>query len=161
MEFLEWLGRSPLGSWVSENQLVYYGLLSGHAIGMGVVVGIVFMLGARVLGLSKSLPYDVFEQLYRLAWAGFGLNLLTGLFLFAANGRHLIENPPFLLKLTFIALGGLTLWALTRTLAAAPGGLGTGGPASTRAKSITAVMLLLWTAAIISGRIIAYTIKYV
>ncbi len=161
MEFLDWLGHSPLGVWVSEYQLAYYGLLAGHAIGMSIVVGIVFILGARILGFSKALPFEVFEQLYRLAWAGFGLNLLTGLLLFAANGRHLIENRPFLLKLTFIALGGLTLWALTRSLRAEPTGFATGGPASARSRSIALLMLLLWTAAIISGRVIAYTIKYV
>lgn len=161
MEFLDWLSRSPLGAWVVENQLVYYGLLSCHAIGMSIVVGIVFMLGVRVLGFGRAVPYATFEQLYRLAWAGFGLNFLTGLLLFAANGRHLVENPPFLLKLTFIALGGLALWSLARTLQAEPQGTSGGGRASTRAKTIAVIMVALWTAAILCGRIIAYTIDYV
>ncbi len=161
MEFLDWLSRSPLGTGVSENQVVYYGLLSGHAIGMSIVVGIIFVLGARVLGFARAVPIRTFEQLYRLAWAGFGLNLLTGLLLFAANGRHLFENTPFLLKLTFIALGGLALWAVSRSLAADPRDVAGEGRPSARSKSIAVVMLLLWTAAIISGRIIAYTIKYV
>lgn len=161
MEFLVWLSRSPLGAWVSENQLVYYGLLSGHAIGMGIVVGVVYMLGARVLGFSRGLPLEVFDRLYGLAWAGFWLNFTTGTVLFAANGNHLVENPPFLLKLTFIGLGGVSLWALTRTLRAEPGALAAGASASSRAKTIAFVAISLWTAAIVSGRIIAYTIKYV
>ena len=159
MEFLQSLSQSPLFSWVSGQQLAYYSLLSGHAIGMGVVVGIVYMLCARVLGFT-GVPLAIFDRLYQLAWAGFVLNLITGLLLFAANGKHLIENTPFILKLTFIALGGVSLWGMSRALAAQPAGTAQVG-ASPQARVLAVVTLLLWTAAIVCGRIIAYTISYI
>jgi hypothetical protein len=161
MEFLNWLGASPLAHWVSENMLVYYSLLAGHAIGMGVVVGFVYMLSARVLGFG-DIPLTVFDRLYHLTWAAFGLNFATGIFLFSANPRNLVENPPFVLKLSFIAFGGVALWALSRSLQAEPVAVSTGGAAaSARSRMWALIAALVWTAAIVSGRIIAYTVKYV
>ena len=162
MEFLNWLGDSPLAHWVSENMLVYYSLLAGHAIGMGVVVGFVYMLSARVLGFGLDIPLTIFDRLYHLTWAAFGLNFATGLLLFSANPRNLLENPPFLLKLTFIALGGIALWALSRSLQAEPLPVSAGGTvASARSRAWALATILVWTAAIVSGRIIAYTVKYI
>ena len=162
MEFLNWLGASPVAHWVSDNMEVYYSLLAGHAIGMGVVVGFVYMLAARVLGFGLDIPLTVFDRLYHLTWAAFGLNFATGLFLFSANPRNLLANPPFILKLSFIALGGVGLWALSRSLQAEPVAVSAGGTtASARSRTLALVTLLLWTAAIVSGRIIAYTVKYV
>jgi hypothetical protein len=162
MEFLNWLGASPLAHWVSENMIVYYSLLAGHAIGMGVVVGFVYMLSARVLGFGLDIPLTVFDRLYHLTWAAFGLNFATGVLLFCANPRNLLENPPFILKLSFIALGGVSLWALSRSLQAEPVPVSAGAtPASARSRALALTTVLLWTAAIVSGRIIAYTVKYV
>ena len=162
MEFLNWLGASPLAHWVSDNMIVYYTLLAGHAIGMGVVVGFVYMLSARVLGFSPDIPLTIFDRLYHLIWAAFGLNFATGVLLFSANPRNLLANAPFVLKLSFIALGGVALWALSRSLQAEPVPVAAGGTvASARSRTLAIVAILLWTAAIVSGRIIAYTVKYV
>jgi hypothetical protein len=162
MEFLNWLGASPLAHWVSENMLIYYSLLAGHAIGMGVVVGFVYMLSARVLGFGHDIPLTIFDRLYHLTWAAFGLNFATGLLLFSANPRNLVENAPFVLKLSFIALGGVALWALSRSLQAEPLPVSAGAAAaSVRSRALALTAILLWTAAIVSGRIIAYTVKYI
>ena len=162
MEFLNWLGASPLAHWVSENMEVYYSLLAGHAIGMGVVVGFVYMLSARVLGFGGDIPLSIFDRLYHLTWAAFGLNFATGVLLFSANPRNLLENPPFLLKLSFIAVGGVMLWALSRSLQAEPLPVSAGATAaSARSRTLAWATILVWTAAIVSGRIIAYTVKYV
>ena len=162
MEFLKWLGDSGLAHWVSEDMVVYYSLLSGHTIGMGVVVGFVYMLSARVLGFGLDISLTVFDRLYHLTWAAFGLNFATGVLLFSANPRNLLENAPFILKLTFIALGGVALWALSRSLQAEPVPVSAGSTsASARSRTLALVTILLWTAAIVSGRIIAYTVKYV
>jgi hypothetical protein len=162
MEFLKWLGDTPVAHWVSDNMIVYYGLLAGHAIGMGVVVGFVYMLSARVLGFGRDIPLVTFAPLYRLVWASFGLNFATGILLFSANPRNLVENTPFLLKLTFIGLGGVSLWALNRSLEAEPAPVSAGGTtASARSRTLALTTALVWTAAIVSGRIIAYTVKYI
>lgn len=161
MTFLASLPENPIGNWVLSSDYGYYICLVGHAIGMAVVVGAVLMLCIKVLGFSKEQPLLQFEPLFAIAWAGFALNAVTGLALFMANAPNLAKNPPFLIKISFIALGGLCLWALWRGLMSERAVVvDLGGPASVRVKALAAATMALWLIAIMAGRLIAYTIDY-
>jgi hypothetical protein len=161
MGIFEWLPQSSVGLLVSETQTVYYGLLAGHAIGMGIVVGVVWMFAARVLGFANRMPFGVFERLFRLTWAGFALNAVTGVLLFCANANNLVQNTPFLLKISFIAAGGLSAWFLGRAVGLQSAQLERGGTATAGTKMLAILTVALWTSAIIAGRIIAYTVDYI
>ena len=161
MTFLASLPENPIGAWVLSSDYGYYICLVGHAVGMAVVVGAVLMLCLKVLGFSKEQPLLQFEPLFVIAWAGFMLNAVTGLALFMANAPNLAKNPPFLIKISFIAFGGLCLWALWRGLMAERAVVvEAGGPASIRIKALAAATMALWLIAIMAGRLIAYTIDY-
>jgi hypothetical protein len=161
MNFLKSLQQSPIGDWVRSSDYGFYICLAGHAIGMGVVVGAVFMLCIRVLGFSQEQPLLQFEPLFKIAQVGFLLNAATGIALFMANGVNLASNFPFLLKLSFIAVGGVLVWLLWRRLmeerAVVIDG---GGAASNQTKMLAAATLACWLIAIMAGRIIGYTIVY-
>ena len=161
MSFLEWLQDSPVGDWVRSSDYGYYVMLSGHAIGMGVVTGIVLMLGLRTLGFAKDQPLLIFERLFTIAWWGFTLNFITGMALFSANGPNLVKNIPFISKLSFIAVGGVMVWLLWRQLMEERlVVIDANGPASTKAKALAVATLVCWVVAIMFGRIIGYTIDY-
>jgi hypothetical protein len=86
---------------------------------------------------------------------------VTGVILFMANGPNLVKNPPFLMKLTFIGIGGLFVWALWRQLMSERAFvIDADGAASAKAKMLAAVTIAFWVAAIMSGRLIGYTIDY-
>ncbi len=161
MNFLTSLQENPIGAWVLSSDYGYYICLVGHAIGMSVVVGALLMVCIRVLGFSKEQPLLQFEPLFAVAWAGFLLNAVTGLALFMANGPNLVKNPPFLIKIAFIFGGGLYMWALWRRLETDRAVvLDANGPASIRAKILAVATMAFWVAAIMAGRLIAYTIDY-
>jgi len=161
MGFLEWLAATPVAAWVlASDTYGYYILLSVHAIGMGIVAGVIFILCARLLGFANDVPLNIFDRLLTIAKWGFVFNALSGAGLFIANGPNLIKNTPFLLKLAFIAVGGITLLLLVRAAAKERPALNEGAPASVNVKVLAAVTATLWVAAILSGRIIAYTISY-
>jgi hypothetical protein len=160
MEFLNWLADTGLSNYIKESAWTYYGLLGIHAIGMGTVVGSVFMLCLRINGFSKALPISLFDRLFKFAWWGFYANLGTGLLLFASNGPNLIVNVPFLLKITFIALGGVTTLIMWRRIETERSALMSGRAASGVLRLIATIDFGLWLAAIMAGRIIAYTIDY-
>ena len=161
MEFLQWLADSPVGIWVSSSETYgYYILLSVHAIGMGIVAGVILMLCARLLGFARDLSLNIFDKLFTIAKYGFFFNALSGAALFAANGTNLVKNVPFLLKLTFIVLGGIGLLLTSRSVERERAMLSNGEAASVKIKVLAFVTGLLWIAAILSGRIIAYTISY-
>ena len=161
MGFLQWLANSPLGVWVSSSETYgYYILLSVHAIGMSIVAGVIFMLCVRLLGYAKDLPVNVFDRLFSIAKWGFVFNALSGVGLFAANGINLVKNVPFLLKLTFILVGGVSLLLMARAVVTERDAISSGAQASAKIKTLAVITATLWVAVILSGRIIAYTIRY-
>lgn len=160
MEFLNWLAETGLSTYIKESAWTYYGLLGIHAIGMGVVVGSVFMLCLRLNGFSGGLPIAVFDRLFRFVWWGFFANLGSGLLLFASNGPNLIVNTPFLLKISSIVAGGITTMVLWRRVEDERQTLMAGSSASSALRTLAMLDFSLWLAAIVAGRIIAYTIDY-
>jgi hypothetical protein len=86
-----------------------------------------------------------------LAWAGFGVNLISGSLLFASTATRLVGNWAFLVKMVSILLGGLaTLWLwheIRRENLA-------------RAKAVAVLSAALWIGAITFGRLIAYVMDH-
>jgi hypothetical protein len=161
MGFVTTLHESGLGTWVRESAYAYYVLLAIHAVGMAVVVGTIFMLCLRVLGYSKDQALGDFSVLFPVAWVGFFLNFVSGVALFAGNAEKLAQNPPFLLKISFIALGGLLQWMLWRSLnATALAPAGHSAPASPTAvsRALAVGTAAAWLFAILLGRVIGYTV---
>jgi hypothetical protein len=157
---LEWLATTPLSLWVLESNYGFYIMLSGHAIGMALVAGIILVLGLRLLGFSKGEPLMAFDRLFTAAGIGFLLNLATGLALFAANAERLLRNPAFLIKIGLILLGGLTIWILWRAVKAEPTLEAAEVAVSSQVRVLAVVTMLVWVAAIIAGRWIAYTPQF-
>jgi hypothetical protein len=182
---LEWLEMLPISEWVATSDWGYPILLSIHTMGLAIVVGILVMLDARILGAAKSIPLSVFERLVPLAWAGFFLNLVSGVLLFMSMAPRLAVNWPFLSKLAAIILAGLVSWLLWKSLRRDAGGrplAGLVGALSTESvasdegiledlqpddgtivvssntKWLAVVSLLLWFLAILFGRLIAYVL---
>src|SRR5262249_5044005 len=132
--------------------------------GMATVVGILTLLDFRVLGFAKGIPIAAFEKLMPLAWAGFFLNLCSGVLLFGATATHMISNWPFLSKMASICLGAVVSWALWRNLRSNSEAQSAGGaPASaltvtSASKALAIASLIVWFAAILFGRLIAYVL---
>lgn len=174
MEPLRWLEDTDISVWMRESDWGVPIMLCFHAVGMGIVVGVSFMFGARVLGYSKQFPLAGFDTLFRLAWIGFAMNAISGTMMFIGEPRRLLLTAAFLIKMGLIVCAGFALWMLSKALesgATAPSGLpasgatltagGTlaAGPPITRAAKIAAVLtIVFWLGAILSGRLIGYTI---
>jgi hypothetical protein len=154
MEFLSWLENSGFGQWVNSDTYAEPVLLCFHAIGMGVVVGIVWMFDLRILGAPPRYSMKVFHGLKRIGWGGFVMNLISGAILFTGYGTRLIVNTEFRLKMLFIVLGGLSVWALSRLIAKQP----LDQPYSPWAKVMAVASGAMWLLAIFTGRYIAYTL---
>jgi hypothetical protein len=169
MNFLAWLEQTEFSVWLRESDWGHPIVLCFHAVGMGMVVGICVMFSARVLGYSKNVPLNAFDRLFGLAWIGFWMNAVSGVVLFSGSPRRLLETPAFLIKMVLIAAAGFSLWVLTRMLqgvmeqpqgayAGAGQGMGENGDLPVSAKVAAVFPVLFWIGAIVSGRLIAYTI---
>ncbi len=154
MSFFIWLAESALGHAIRESLWLYPTMLSLHAVGMTVVVGLLLMIDLRVLGFAKAIPMPSLDRLYTVAWIGFILNLLSGSMLFAGDAPRFVTSVPFIIKIVCIVIGGVLAWLLARAVAAAPGDGSGAMPGNARA--IAAISMIVWVTAITSGRLTAY-----
>jgi hypothetical protein len=116
VDFLIWLKGTPLAEWVLYSPWANPILLCMHASGMALVVGCGLMTCLRILGYGRGTPLSLFERLIGIAWAGVGLNVISGLLLFMADGDRYIGNWTFQLKIGFIFFSGIATWFLWRIL---------------------------------------------
>jgi hypothetical protein len=143
-------------------------MLAIHSIGMAAIVGLLLVLDFRVLGYATAIPISAFRKFTPYAWAGFLLNLISGVLLFASTASRLVSNWPFLAKMACIVAAGATTYLLWRELqnhnAADFDADSRGGVAllvaSSHAKALASLSTGLWLAAIVFGRLIAYVMDH-
>lgn len=153
----EWLESTAIAIWVGESLYGYPFMLAMHAVGLSIVVGIFAMRDLRLLGCFSGISFASIDDLRKLAWVGFGINAVSGCFLFSSQATIFIESTPFLSKITLIFLAAIcaaiiqhrmrdeaTAWDQSRA-----GAVGS-------VRTIAFVSLALWLGAIISGRLVAY-----
>jgi len=142
------LETSFVGTIVSSTVWGYPIILSLHAIGMAIVVGISFMLLVRVLGFASAIPVTSMRPYWRIALAGLVLNLLSGLALFCSGATELFYNLAFWIKLALVSLSLLLTWRLVCVVRS--------DQISRGDQILASAALATWIAAIISGRLIGY-----
>lgn len=155
MDFLVWLEGNSFSNWVLTTSWVYPWVISFHSIGMGFLVGIVFMIVFRVLGFG-SFAVAPLEKFLIIARIAFVVNLLSGITLFSIDAQRFFYSPTFRIKLLCIVLGaatGLTLFRMTFRDEAAWSRTGSAPPTM---KAVAAISLVCWSGAILAGRLTAY-----
>jgi len=149
---LEAISQSSLVRWVAESDWGYPIVLTLHALGMALVVGIMMMFDLRVLGFAARVPLTSARSFFPVAWSGFAVNLCSGTLLFLANYAAFLHNTAFLTKISLLSIAAVVTYFLSREVTA------TGTEISSpRAKILAALCLLLWLGAITAGRIVGYT----
>ena len=157
MGFLAWLDQTPFAQFIASDTYTFPILLCMHAVGMGAVVGIVWIMSLRVLGYPQGLALDTFRRLARVAYAGFALNAGSGILIFIAEATRIIVNRDFQIKMGCILAGGICVWYLSRAVSQAENAGQLTFPVS--AKVLAVVTSLFWLVAILAGRYIGYTLK--
>jgi hypothetical protein len=152
---IEWIESTPYAVWVRESPSIfaYTTILSLHAMGLAIVVGLNGFVALRLLGVLADLPLRPMRSLFPWMYLGFTINALSGLSLLAANASNDLHNWMFLTKLTLILLAMVNL-ELTRALVF--GAQSEVADGSTQARVLATSALVLWTAAIVAGRLTEY-----
>lgn len=158
-DFIEFIEGTALAVWVRESPSIfaYTTVLSLHAMGLAVVVGVGAALCLRLLGLAKDIPLAPMLKLYPVMWVGFTINALSGIALLAANASGMLANVTFLVKLALIAVAVINMELLRHRLV---DDLDSGGGAvvevSSRTRALAVSALVLWIGVVVAGRLTAY-----
>jgi hypothetical protein len=158
--FLTGVEASWLSVWVRESVslLAFPTIIALHAIGMALLVGANIAMNLRVLGFSPRIPLSVLDSLFPVMVVGFWVNAVSGVLLLLAYPAKALTNPLFYAKLTLIALALLAARSIWKRVQGDQEAVGT--PVASKLKVLAGVSLTLWAAAIVSGRLLAYTYTY-
>lgn len=154
MAVFEWLEATPLAVWVrgADTVWAFPMILTLHTFGLGLLVGASAVIDLRLLGIGQHVPLAPLRMLFRVMWAGFWLSLVTGSALFVAYATMRGTSPVFYAKLLFVCLGVSTVVLIRRTASDAPADV----PAAAPVRLLALLSLVAWTAAITTGRLLAY-----
>lgn len=157
MGILEFIEGTALAIWVRESPslFAYTGVLSLHAMGLAIVVGVNTAVALRVLGFAPSIPLKPLSKLFPVMYFGFIVNTLSGLALLAANATGMLSNVVFLIKLGLIACAVMTMHSLRNRVFSGPA-LDSSTLLPAEGRTLAVLSLVFWAAAIIAGRLTAY-----
>ena len=150
MQILEYIEHSGLATWVRESPSIfaYTLVLSLHAIGLSIVVGISWMVGLRVLGYFKEIPLEPMFKLFPVMYVGFWINAISGVLLLMASATGMFTMVMFYIKMTFVVAAIVMVRLLRRSFAE--------GKVMSSGRGIAYAMVGFWLAALISGRLTSY-----
>jgi len=153
MSFLLSLENSAFGTWVRESKSLwaYPTILFLHTMGLGFLVGLNAAIDLRIIGFARKVPLAPMESFYKIMWAAFWVNALSGTALLIADATTKLTNPVFYIKMSFVALAVINMAAIRRRVFHRP-------PVDVAAfgRALAITSLIFWGGAITAGRLMAY-----
>jgi hypothetical protein len=156
-DLLLWYQNLPPMVAIAEGETVwaYPTILMLHTVGLGWLVGLNTVVALRLLGVGRSVPLDVFQELFPKMWWGFWLNLVTGVVLFSIDADHKAYQWVYWVKLTAVTLAMVNL-VRTRQYIEAQSSSRAQATGSDGGRGFAWVALVLWAVATTAGRMMAY-----
>lgn len=155
MEFLAPLAETPLARALIASSTFYLLVNAAHILGIAMLFGAVLALDLRILGLAREVPLAVVAPyLSRLAAAGGVVAIVTGFCLFSVRPVEYAQNPAFLAKLGFVALGliNVAIVHLGRSWRSVLDGKAP----DMAARAFALFSIAVWIAAVVAGRWIGF-----
>jgi hypothetical protein len=156
-EILEKIEATGIATWVRESPSIfaYTTVLALHAMGLAIVAGLNTVVALRLLGAVKVLPLASLRGLFPAMWAGFWINVFSGVLLLMANATGMLALPIFYSKMGFIVLGAINLRMMQKRVFTNDAMLAT-NVADRRARRHAWLTILFWGGALVCGRLTAY-----
>lgn len=149
------LGDSALANYAATSTWVYPWANGLHAVGMGFLVGIAFVMCLRVLGFG-SYPIHPLKRFLFVARVAFVVNLCSGFVLFSIDAERFVTSPTFQVKFFCLACGIATSIALARTIFPPGADVATDLSLQPKARVLAGLAIVFWSGTILAGRMTAY-----
>ena len=154
-QWLQTIEASNIAAAIRQSTWLYPFLEIVHILGIVLVAGAAAMFDLLVLfyfrkGTIESLAFHL------LTWSKRGLLIVvpSGILLFITNAAALGFDPTFYLKLSLLGLAGLNAWVFHKRVYLRY--VNHAGFDTVRARWNAVFSLILWTAVISCGRLLAY-----
>ena len=151
VEFFRWLVNSPWSHAMNSYEWLFPAVQSLHFIGFAMSIGTIAIVDLRLLGLGmrRQGPAELAADLAPWTHVGIAIMLTTGPLMFSTDAVAYHFNPSFQFKMACLMLALLFHFTVHRR-AVRP------DVPPIAAKLAAATSLLLWTAVVSGGRMIAF-----
>jgi hypothetical protein len=156
MEFAQQLQQTAFARWIGESGslLGYPMFLFLHTLGLATIAGLNAGINLRILGVAPEVALAPMARFYPVMWAAFMVTVISGLALLISDAVTKLGQTVFYVKLLFVALAVVNMQLIKSRVLDNPQ-LDERRLAGT-ARTLAITSLLLWIAATIAGRLIAY-----
>jgi hypothetical protein len=153
---LAWLEGSQFSAWVRGELWGWPLALTVHAFGTALVIGFIFIISLRLLGLFETIPYAALNRLFPVLWVALVLQFLSGFTLWMAKPTQYVTDGAFVLKFALVIIGIVLTSSLDGTIKREAASWQAAGAVSSRAVKFVAATLLVWCSVLVAGRLTAY-----
>ncbi len=153
---LESLAQTPYATWVRKSLWGWPLSLTVHAFGTATVTGIMFVVGLRLIGCFRTIPFQSLVKLLPVVWIAIVFQVLSGSSLWMTKPHQYMADVMFLSKITFVTLGIILTWLFYGALKREAARWDAEGKVSPLGLKLGAFSVLAWFCVTIAGRLTAY-----
>ena len=153
-----WLEQSAVGSSVRDSLWLFPIIETVHIFGIILLVGATSILDLRLMGLTfREEPVSKLSKSFLpWAWAGFVIQVITGLLLFSSEATKMYTNLGFQIKMLLILVAGINAFVFHAIAYQSVGKWENDPVAPLSARAAGLLSILLWFGIVAAGRWIAY-----
>jgi hypothetical protein len=148
------LNAAAIGGLIVGVRWVWPTLQTLHFMGLTLLMGVVFLVDLRMLGLAKNVSFASLHRLLPWGMLGFGLNVTTGMCYFLGQPHQYIHNASFYWKIALIMCAGAN--AIYFTVFDEPWAVAVGDDAPLRSKMIAISAVALWVGVMFFGLMLPF-----
>ena len=154
----EWLERTAVGTSVRDSLWLFPIIETVHIFGIVLLVGATSILDLRLMGLTfrDESVSKLARRFLPWAWAGFVIQVITGILLFASEATKMYGNLGFQIKMLLIVVAGLNAFVFHSIAYQSVGKWEHDPVAPLSARAAGLISIVLWFGIVAAGRWIAY-----
>ena len=156
--FCRWLEQTSMGTTIRDSLWLFPIIETIHLFGIVLLVGATSILDLRLMGLTfRDEPVSkLASRFLPWAWAGFVIQVMTGLLLFSSEATKMFGNLGFQIKMVLILVAGLNAFVFHSLAYQSVGKWDKDPVAPLSARAAGLISILLWFGIVAAGRWIAY-----
>ena len=153
---------SAVGEWMRSSLKAMPLVEACHVLAATTVFGTIFVVDLRLLGFPnlRRAFTRISRELLGLTWCAFGLSVITGALMFAANASTYMINTAFRLKLLALLCAGVNMLIFQFFTFRGVAAWDVDVPGPRAARVAGALSILLWVTVVVLGRWIGFTKGY-
>ncbi len=153
-----WLEQTSVGTAIRESLWLFPVIETVHIFGIILLVGGTSILDLRLMGLTfREEPVTkLAKRFLPWAWAGFIIQVTTGLLMFASEATKMYVNTAFQIKMLMILAAGVNAFVFHSLAYQSVGKWEKDPVAPLSARIAGLISILFWFGIVAAGRWIAY-----